>query len=237
MSNLVNPYFFTTVPPPSGNLAVVTFDTLPMTATNSPTVTIDEYDPVEGDVVIAYIASSTGATVSSVAAGWVNVLGGTVSAGPGDGTVQVACVYHVINSTEASANTNSWALTGLWNTPETGETIAVVVRGADTSIVIDAANFAVDATLPTTHVLAGLTGAELSTGSLVLSAVFPDQMETYTTPSGWTSITATSATNQGGHLYSRDMLTLSGSDITATNVVASGADEYASITVAILGAL
>lgn len=236
MSNLVNPYFFTSSPPPSGNLEVVTFDTLPMTATNSPTVTIDGYDPVEGDVVITWVASSSGATVSSIATGWVNVLGSTVSAGPGDGTVQVACAYHVIDAAEDIANTNSWTLTDLWNTPETGETIAVVVRGADTLTVIDAANSAVDATLPSTHVLAGLTGADLSTGSLVLSAVFPDQMETYTTPSGWTSITATSATNQGGNAYYRDALTQSGVDVLATNIAASAADEYTSITIAILEA-
>jgi hypothetical protein len=235
MPNLVNPYMYPTVIPPSGDFEIVVFDSLAMTAVNTPAVTIDGYDPLEGDVVVAWAASTSSATVNAIASGWVNVLGGTTSAGPGDGTVQVACVYHVVTAGEETANTNSWSLTNLWNTPETGEVIAMVVRGADTTTVLDSANSAVDATVAPTHVLAGLTGTNLSTGSLVLSAVFPDQFDTYAAaPTGWTSITASSATNQGGHVYRRDTLTLAGADVLPTNITPSAANEYASITIAIL---
>lgn len=235
MPNLVNPYRFA-VPPPPSDIEVVAFDSLAMTTTASPAVTIDGYDPAANDIVVAWVASTSGATVSAVASGWVNVLGGTTSAGPGDGTVQVACLYHVVTAGEETANTNSWTLTNLWNVTETGEVIAVVVRGADSTTVLDSAASAVDATIAATHILAGLTGANLSTGSLVLSAVFPDALETYTAPSGWTSITATSGTNQGGHAFRRTAVTSAGVDVSPTNITPSSSDEYASITVALLEA-
>lgn len=230
----VNPYMFATAPlPPSGNLSVVAYRAEAMTATASPSFTVVGYTPVADDLVVFWNASTSGATLAVVASGWTNPLGGTSISTPADGTVAVACLVHVVTPAEVSANTNSWTFTSMWNTAETGETIVAVVRGADSANPIDASAVAFDPGVVTPHVLAGLAGAGLETGSLVLSGVFPDAFETYSTPAGWSLVTASTAVNQGGAVFSRDSATSAGVDVLATNVVPSSADEYASITLAV----
>ena len=231
----VNPYMFVSgaPTPPSSSLSVVASRAEAMTATASPSFTVVGYTPVENDLVVLWNASTTSATLATVGSGWVNVLGGTNISTPADGTVAVACLAHVVTASEQSANTNSWTLTNLWNVTETGETIVVVVRGADPLNPIDSAAAAFNASPVTPHVLAGLTGTDLETGSLVMSGVFPDAMGTYSAPVGWASVSATTAVNQGGEVFSRTDATLAGVDVTATNVVPSASDEYASITVAV----
>jgi len=222
-----------TGPPPPAGPFLVAYDPMPYTATASPVVTLDEYDPVENDVVFAFIGSTTTGTVT-VPSGWASVIDSPYIVVPGDTTLVGLCVYHVITDTEESGDTNSWTLTNLFSTTEIGEIIAVVVRVADPADVIDAYNTVSNASTSTNHTLPSLEGDDLSNDSLVLSLVLADGMQTYdSAPAGWTSISPTTGTNMGGHLYQLDAYTETGVDIPAATVVASSADETVGLTVAI----
>jgi hypothetical protein len=227
-----NPYLFASEPPPPGDWEVVMWDTDAINATASPVVTLTGYDPVEGDIVVAWFASSSSATLNTVLSGWANVLGGTTIADPGDGTCICACLLHPVTSGEEGADTNAWTFTGMWNVPETGTWIAGVFRNGDPTTPLMAAAAAVDSLPVATHTLAGVgSGSITASNGLVVSAVFPDTTETYTTPAGWTNGIAAGGGLQGGNSYVRDTLTTSGVAVAATNITPSGANEYAGITV------
>ena len=234
---LINPYIFTANFPSEfeGELPISIVTTLaePVNSTASPTISFTSYTPIENDTIVMWSASSSGATLALVPSDWINVLGGTAIATPGDGTLAITCLAHIITATEASTGTTSWTFSGMWNTPEVGETIAVIIRGVNTTNPINAATASFNASPVATHVLAEVSGASLDTGSLVLSGVFPDNLQTYTTPAGWSSISATTGTNQGGHVFMNNNLTIAGTSVSPTDIIPSSTDEYASITVAL----
>jgi hypothetical protein len=214
---------------------IVAIGTAALTASNTPSVTFGGYTPALDDAVALFCASTSGAAIGAEGSGWANMFTAGTIVTPADGTVAIAGVTHRVTSGEVSAVTTTYSVPGLFNVTETGEVIGLVVRGAHATL-LDSANSAFNASPVTPHVLPGLTGADLSNGSLVVSAVFPDAMETYSTPSGWTLVSATTGTNQGGAVFRRDTLTAAGVDITATNITPSASDEYASITIAIAAA-
>lgn len=219
---------------PSAGIDTVFSAANAMTTVNAPVIALTGYTPVAGDLVVSFPYSTSSATISTILSGWTNPLGGTALCTPADGTVALASVYHFITSGEETAGTNSWTLTDFWNTPETGEILSVVIRGANATAPIDAVGTQFDAGVATTHNLAGLLGADVGTGSLVISALAPDAFGTYATdPSGWVTVQASTGTNQGGKLFERTALTTSGVAVPETAVTPSGSDEYASITLAI----
>jgi hypothetical protein len=222
-------------PPPTGPTVVATDVTIG--TASSPAATFDGYTPQQDDVVVlcagTTLLTSPGITVGS---GWINPLGGNTIAAS-DAHSQ-CCVYHVVTAAEQSAVTTAYTATNLWNSnPGGSETHGLVLRGVDPANIVDAAASAFsNVNTATPHMLAGLTGASLSTGSLVVSFVIKDQTGAYSAaPTGWT-LQTTSNTTQGMAGLTRDALTTAGTDVTATAITPSAGDEYTSITVAFTAA-
>lgn len=202
--------------------------TAALSASRSPSVTFAT-SPIENDYVVLFASSTTTATIT-VPATWENALGGTTDVE--SDAHQMCCVIHRVTSAEDAADTVTFTATNLYDATETGEVVGVVLRNVSTVTPIDSANSAFDsANSVTPHVLASLTGANLSTGSLVVSAVAKDGTGTWTTPAGYTAL-ASRNTNQGLAAYSRNTPTTSGVNVAATNITPSAGDEYTSITVA-----
>jgi hypothetical protein len=202
-----------------------------LTASASPSVTFNV--PVaENDVVVMWAASATVAVLNAAPAGWVNALGGTTIVA--SDSHSMACVYHKVTAGEASAQTLTYTATSLFTAAQTGYVHAALVRNVDPTTPLDAAasTFNSGNTI-TPHVLAGLAGADVGTGSLVLSSVTKDAVGAYSTlPSGWEFL-ATTNTNLGMATLRREATTTSGVAVAATNITPSAGDEYASITVAL----
>ena len=198
--------------------------------TSGPTVSAS-WTPLEGDLVLAWMGSTSSVSAGSGASGWADV--GTGAINPGDASMGMGCAYHVVTAGEQTAGTTSWDLTGYWSGAETGRWVVAVLRGADPTAPIDAAGSWSTPSTPSTHVLAGLSGASLSTSSLVVSCVMSDGANaTRTTPSGWTQVRQGTG-NNSPWLGSLDALTSAGTDVAATNIATSAADEGISITVAV----
>lgn len=198
--------------------------------TSGPTVSAS-WTPLEGDLVLAWMGSTSSVSAGSGASGWADV--GTGPINPGDASMGMGCAYHVVTAGEQTAGTTSWDLTGYWAGAETGRWVVAVLRGADPTAPIDAAGSWSTTDTPSTHVLAGLSGASLSTSSLVVSCVMSDGANaTRTTPSGWTQVRQGTG-NNSPWLGSLDALTSAGTDVAATNIATSAADEGISITVAV----
>lgn len=202
------------------------------TASRSPAITFSNYTPIADDIVAFWAASGAAAAAATAPTNWVLP---TPAAGANpvasDSHTQ-AFTYHVVTSGEASGGTVTYTATNLWNVAQTGNVVGAVLRGIDTTTPIDSivSTFS-SANAATPHVLAALTGTDLSTDSIVLSAVAKDGTGTYTTPAGWAAVTS-SNTNQGHWLGYREGLTTSGTNVAATNITPSAGDEYCSITVA-----
>jgi hypothetical protein len=201
----------------------------------SPTVTFTSWTPAENDVVVLFPSSTvTGHTITEPS-GYVNPLGAGVDVETD--THQECCVYHLVTSGEASAVTMTYTATNLYGATVTGgNTFGIVLRGVDTTTPIDSANSKFSsANTATPHVLASLTGANLSTNSMVVSCVVKDLGGDYTTaPSGWTfQVQNAGGSAQAKALLTRDTLTTASSDVTATNITPNAGDEYASITLAL----
>jgi hypothetical protein len=204
-------------------------------STNDPALTFQGYTPVENDVVVMWPSSATVLGVvadSSLPSGWVNPLGDGVEV---LSDAHGLCVlYHLVTAAEESGGTITYTATNALDAAETGNVAGCVVRAVDSTTVIDSINSTFDSSNATPHVLASLTGTNLSTGSLVLSCVAKDGTGAYTTtPSGW-SFVETTNTNQGKALLSRNTFTTADTNVDATNITPSAGDEYASITVALL---
>jgi hypothetical protein len=205
-----------------------------LTASRSPSVTFSAA-PAAGDVIVLWSVSAAVAAVGTVT-GWDNVLGGTTVVAS-DAHTEV-CVLHVVTTAEANANTVTFTVTNLWSTAQTGSTVAGVWTAVDGTTPIDSAASTFSSTNGATpHVLAGLTGSNLSNNSQVVSAVAKDSLGTWTTPAGWTARQAQNAANNGIAIFTRDTLTTAGTNVTATNITPNTGDEYASITVALTEAV
>ena len=186
--------------------------------TSGPTVSAS-WTPLEGDLVLAWMGSTSSVSAGSGASGWADV--GTGPINPGDASMGMGCAYHVVTAGEQTAGTTSWDLTGYWAGAETGRWMVAVLRGADPTAPIDAAGSWSTTDTPSTHVLAGLSGASLSTSSLVVSCVMSDGANaTRTTPSGWTQVRQGTG-NNSPWLGSLDALTSAGTDVAATNIATS----------------
>lgn len=182
------------------------------------------------DVIVAWATSGAASSAITVPTGWVNVLGGNTIVTSDSHTL--CCVYHIVTSGESG--TQNFQITNLWNATQTGIITpgAFLLRGVDTTTPLDSAGSTFSSANATPHVLAALTGANLSTGSLVVSLIAADATKTWTTPSGWTVNPVATAAANIGRSWSRDALTTAGNNVAATNVTPSAGDEYASITVA-----
>lgn len=207
-----------------------------VTASRSPSVTFSGYTPVEGDVVYLFTSALGNGNLTGGAepAGWVNPLGTGVVTEPSDSSMSTVSVYHVVTSGEASGVVTTYTATNLWSGAQDGEVLGVVVRHASGSVSVDDASGLSEAGNADPHILPGLTGANLSTGSLVISGVAADETAAtlYTTPVGWESAVAPSGTNQAAWLGARDGGTVEGVSISATSIDVSLASEFGAITVA-----
>lgn len=204
-------------------------------STNDPAVTFPgTYTPLEDDLVVLFIASTTVLDVvanASLPAGWVNPLGDGVEVN--SDAHGVAILYHFVTAGEETAVTLTYTATNALAAAETGNVLGVAVRNVDTTTPIDSINTTFSSTNTVTPaVLASLTGTNLSDNSLVLRYTAQDSTGTYTEPAAHTEI-VTSNTNQGTWLGRLDALTTAGADVAATDITPDAGDEYASITVAL----
>lgn len=201
-----------------------------LSSSRSPGITFGaNVNPLENDMVLFF--PSSGATPPlpmTTPSGWVNVA--TVETS----TVhQLCCFYHWVTAAEAAASTRIYTATNLYNANQAGNTAALLIRGVDTTTPIDlVSNVASAVSTTTPHTLPALTGTSLSNNSLVVGCVCKDGTGSYTTPSGWTlQVTVASSTQKC--VYTRDALTVSGTNVSTTNVTPNAADEYASLNVAL----
>jgi len=204
----------------------------PFSASRSPAITFPStWTPRLNDLVIVFPSSTTTATITDVA-GWTNPLGSGVDVE--SDVHQISCGYHFVTAGEATAETRTWTLTNWYDANETGNIVGCVIIGAATSSTVDSANSKSDtANTATPHITASLLGANLTTGSLVLSCIASDGTNTYASdPAGWTRI-ITDNTNQGKILLQRATLTTASSNVDEVSLTPVDGDEYASITIAI----
>ena len=222
-----------------GNVTTKTQILTTASATSNPAITrgvafdTTMWTPRLNDLVILFGAATTVATVATTPSGWINPLGSGVGVSSDSHTLAV--MYHWVTGAEEAAGTLSYSAT-FWTASNTGNTIGVVLRGVDMNSTLDSIASAFNSGDTTTpHVLPGLTGTDVDTGSTVLSCVAKASTGTYTVPMGWGLGYATNS-QQGTYLAVRNDLTTAGVNIANTNIVPSAGDEYASVTLALRGA-
>lgn len=188
---------------------------------------------VAGDIIAVFLRAGTSTATITVPATWVNPLGANTVIF-GNSGVTGAFLYHVVTSGEASANTVAWTLTNLWDSTQTGATYSQVVRGVDQVTVVDATGNLSGGAATTTHVLAGLTGSDITvSGDIVLRGVGGDTSSTYATaPAGNTFLVKNAGGQNTGALLRLDATTTAGVAVATDNITAGGSANYVSITVA-----
>lgn len=217
-------------------ISVVATGSADIATNRTTTVTFSSYTPAANDVVLLWTKNPTNGLVVTVPSGWATCdpAGGNTNVTSDSHTA--TAVYHLVTSGEASANTVTYAATNLWNAASNQAVAAIVLRGVDPTTPIDSSAAAFDSgNSVTPHVLPALTGANLSSNSMVVGCVAKDTNGTYTVaPTGWT-IRATAnggTTTTGAAILTRDTLTTAGVNVAATNVTPSAGDEYVSYTIA-----
>lgn len=202
------------------------------TASRSPSVAFSSYTSYVNDVIVFAAASGAAAAAATAPSGWVLPTPASGANPVASDSHTYAFTYHLVTNAEELAGTTTFTATNLWNVAQTGNVTGIVLRGVDPAAVIDSLVTAFDSTNTVTpHVLPALTGANLSTGSMVVRGVTKDATGTYTTPATHTA-RGSNNTNMGNNLYTHDTLTTSGSNVAATNITPSAGDEYCSFSAA-----
>jgi hypothetical protein len=211
-------------------VTVESFATSSTAGDNDVTITFPgSYTPLEDDIVFLWTAKNAVGLTYTNASPWVEVQTGGFE--PSDSSMRVSVIYRVVTAGEESGGTLTYTASNVWSANSAGATIGVALRGVDTAAVIDSFGTTSQATTGTSHSLAGLTGANLSTGSLVLSGIFADGTgTTYAEPTDW-GIVQQFNTQMGSAVFSKDATTTSGVDISAVSITGPG-DEFVSVTVA-----
>lgn len=216
-----------TIPALSELPMFVEADVTSFSASRSPSISFST-PPLENDLIIIWPSSTTTAAVT-MPAGVVNVLGGTTDVE--SDAHEIACAYHFVTAAE-SASTTTFTFTNFYDTTQTGNIVAALVRGVDlvnpiniTGTGFNSANTAADHTLP------GLTPT--CTDGIWFSCIAKDGTGAYATdPSGWDRVGA-SNTNQGKWGGYRIARTTAGSAISGQDITESAGDEWAAISVVV----
>jgi hypothetical protein len=211
-------------------VTVESFATSSTAGDNDVTITFPgSYTPLEDDIVFLWTAKNAVGLTYTNASPWVEVQTGGFE--PSDSSMRVSVIYRVVTAGEESGGTLTYTASNVWSANSAGATIGVALRGVDTAAVIDSFGTTSQATTGTSLALAGLTCANLSTGSLVLSGIFADGTgTTYAEPTDW-GIVQQFNTQMGSAVFSKDATTTSGVDISAVSITGPG-DEFVSVTVA-----
>lgn len=193
-------------------------------ATRSPAFTLGT-SPQEDDILVAFISSTTTATVADISE-WTNVLGSATDVE--SDAHQSFMVYHRVTAAEDAANTVTWTLTNIYGATETGRISVAVLRGVKaTSELVGSASGSdvnlVDGTIPSVTPTAD---------SVVIAGLSQDGTGTRTSaPTGYTDIAGGTST-QHNYIYRRTSNATSGSP-TGTAAANTGTnDEYVSIVAA-----
>lgn len=190
------------------------------------------YVPQAGDIIYFFARAGATSQTSTTPTGWTNPLGGnTVVSATG---VTAVAVYHVVTSAEATAGTTTYTASNLWDASQTGACYACVVRGVDQTTPIDDSESLVG-TSTTTHQFSGLTGANLSTSSVVVDGVASAGSGTYTDPAGYTLLAKNTAGQNQGAMYRNNTATVAGTNVAAQNITSSATAVFVSITTAFAG--
>lgn len=188
------------------------------------------WTPLENDIIVVYLSCTNTFTFSTLS-GWSLI---TENVTPGDNSTESGALYHQVTSTEETAGTTSYSLSGLFGGgTETGRWWAIVVRGVDPADPVDGyGTWFTAGDTDTAHQLAAITGTGLSDNSLVLRFISCDAASrTYTTPSGHTKL-MDGGSNSGGWAGYRNTLTSAGVNVNAEATTVSTGDEGVSISVA-----
>jgi hypothetical protein len=216
-------------------VTVESFATSSTAGDNDVTITFPgTYTPLEDDIVFLWTAKNAVGLTYTNASPWVEVQTGGFE--PSDSSMRVSVIYRVVTAGEESGGTLTYTASNVWSANSAGATIGVALRGVDTAAVIDSFGTTSQATTGTSHSLAGLTGANLSTGSLVLSGIFADGAgaSDYAEPTDWGTVQL-NASQMRSAVFSKDATTTSGVDISAVSITGPG-DEFVSVTVAFTAA-
>jgi hypothetical protein len=154
------------------------------------------YSAKADDIIVAWCWRwATGQTITPPA-GWASVLGGATDLETS--TWQMCCLYHVVTAAEEAAGTSNWTLTNLYATSVATNVGAYIIRGADTANPIDAVATGFNNSDVNPHIIPGIPGANLSSGSVVVSGISSENFEDYgikNKPSGpWLRYTSTVGT-------------------------------------------
>lgn len=205
-----------------------------ISSSRTPSVTFSSYVPYENDVVVLFSSVSNFATTTlTIPADWSNALGGTtgVSANVSGTVYNHSAVYHSVSNSEMAGGTTTYTVTNLFNATRSGNVCALAIRNVAPSAIVDDADTASNTSSVTPHSLPGLTGANLSNGSLVVSSVMKAATGSYTTPSGWTQ-QVTSNSSHAKWVGTLDALTSAGTSISSTSITPNSSGGYTAITVA-----
>lgn len=199
-----------------------------VTASRSPAITFASYTSVVDDIVVFVAASGAAAALATAPTNWVLPTPTTGANPVASDSHTLVFAYHKVTS----AGVSTYTATNLWNATQTGNVVGVVLRGVAPATPLDDLVSGFSSTnTATPHVFPALVGANLSTSSLVVSAVAADSAVTYTTPTGYT-VQATNGTNLRNSVFTRDVRTTTGTAIAAQNITPSAGDEYAAFTAA-----
>lgn len=198
----------------------------------SPSLTFTGWTPALNDLVIMFPRDASPDSTLTIPGGWVNPLGGTTKITTDSN--QSAVLYHFVTAGEVSAVTTTYSPTNLFSFAIFGSVVGSVLRGVDTTTPVDSVATTFDSSdTATPHVIPALTGANLSTGSLVLGATSRDGDGAYGSgPGGWTQITKTAdwSPTWYGNL---NAATTAGVDVPAATITPNAGDEYTGISIAL----
>jgi hypothetical protein len=192
------------------------------------------YTPLEDDIIFLWCGKNAVGLTYTNASPWVEVQTGGFA--PSDDSMRVSVIYRVVTAGEESGGTLTYDASNVWSANSAGATIGVALRGVDTAAIIDSFGTTDQATTGTSHSLAGLTGANLSTGSLVLSGIFADGAgaSDYAEPTDWGTVQL-NASQMRSAVFSLDAATTASVDVDQVAITGPG-DEFVSVTVAFTAA-
>lgn len=210
-------------------VTVVASSTGGYSGTSGPSVAAS-WTPLENDLVIVFIGSTSTVANGSGVAGWTDTGIGIVD--PGDSSCALKSVWHLVTAGEEAVNTTSWSLVNLFSGSETGRYLMIVCRGVDASSPIDAVGSWFQDTTDNSAELAAV-GSDVDNGSLVVRCIISDGANrTFTTPAGHTWL-QNGGSNNGGWLGYLNTPTAVGVATPAAATTMSTGDEAISFSVAV----
>jgi hypothetical protein len=198
--------------------------------TRTPRLSFPKYVAAKDDLLLVGVATTEFVSGGHVdPPGWTTVGHQTSDANVG------RIVYHQVTQAEADAGQTSWSLGNYLNNSTQVTALAAVFRSVDPTNPIDAITSTFSsANLASPHIFPAIPGASLSNRSLVVGFVCADGGPTYgSPPAGWEMLARGGAGSVGRVMCVRTVLTQSGVDVLAAEIVPNIPDEFVGFSVAL----